>query len=286
VLGWLVLVLMMLGSLGGIGWLVYTVKEMRSHPLSGLAADANPEEQQGENRKPQTTKGPRQKAEKTPPKEKDEEVKVGLKVEDRGNDTKPEEKKPPERKSESPLAALRRGLDFKTVPAGTLPEGWSGNPGSICVRRSGGRPGLHLLRDVEDCVTLPRVRLDADFVLETELSLPSTNASLGIDLETPEGGRFLVEIAGTGKMQFSKKATRESKAWKPKGEINTLRLERVSNNCQITLNGEKLESVELALPRGAYFNIVKLWLGVDPKASPRRSPLFHSIRLATPQPEG
>ena len=62
-------------------------------------------------------------------------------------------------------------------------------------------------------------------------------------LTAPDGTQNL--IAGTGKMLFQKTEKRESKEWKPKGEINTLRLERSKDTCGITLNDEKIDPVPI-----------------------------------------
>jgi hypothetical protein len=111
VLGWSVLGLVMLSGLGGIGWLVYSIKEMRNRPASGLVAGAKPDEKQKDSQPQGTTQG----ASKSPANQK-EEKKAQTKSEDIARPApKPESKQVPVAEKAPSAEAPPENLEWPPV---------------------------------------------------------------------------------------------------------------------------------------------------------------------------
>jgi serine/threonine protein kinase len=190
--------------------------------------------------------------------------------------------KEPEKESEKkddPVEVLRKGQDFKSVAAGTLPKGWAGDPINVCVQKHDDRVGLEMLSGALQAVKLPFIQLDGPFRLETDVAIPSLRSSVIYQFDTGPKKFFLVRIADTGKITIGAITLDAGKKWKLLGAVNKVLLERTKENFLVKVSGEEIGAVPLALVPGTV-SYVRIGLEVDARGRTNKSPRVHYVRLA------
>ncbi len=210
-------------------------------------------------------------------------VKIRLPTADGSSSSSPSPTTTEEKKGD-PLEILRKGQDFRSVTAGTLPPGWKGDDTVICVKRNAGQPGLVLNTGSSGVATLPEVRLNGGFWMETELAIANVNAGVIIQFDVSPQKIFWIEVTGTGKLAVKSKAPAAvvpvdaTKVWRRNGQVNKLTLERGKENFVIKVNDEEVASVSPKLSNGS-FGWVRLGLQYNPKGFRAQSPIIRSVRL-------
>jgi hypothetical protein len=198
--------------------------------------------------------------------------------------TPPPEARPAETKPVAPNADVPGGTvvlneDFKGVDVGARPQGWAGD--AFAVQREDDRPCLEVTNPSGlHYITLPRLALEGDFILEAEFRLGGSSSQRNPFIGDAVGHEFHLEMGSLtstplavlvtylGDVRLGDGQMRETQGFKPFENIH-LRLTRkadvynVSINDRVTVGATipgkgKFEEVRLGLPGGKVPSIGKL----------------------------